>query len=451
MGLAPKGYRHRLIEGELIDNLRAFGGVSIEGPMWCGKTWLGLNAAESSFEVGGVDEYGQNNRELVETNVRIAMEGKEPHLIDEWQEVPKLWDAVRSDLDHNTGKGRYILTGSFMPRAKKPMHSGTGRIKRLRMRTMSLYESGDSSGEASLRGIVEGRAGIVSGSGTSLEHLVDLTMSGGWPGNLGLPYADRANSVKGYLESVISKASDMDGIHRRESNLWMAIRSLVRNESTLADVTKIHNDTGLPMGPGGPLMLDKGMASERTSLSYDTVADYLDVFDRLYLLDNQPAFDPGLRSSARVGKRVKRHLTDPSLGIAALNVGKERLTRDLNTYGFFFEAMCERDIGIYARSFGAEQYHYRDDSGTEVDSIVEMPDGSWAAIEIKLGANKIDEGAKSLLKFRDKMERHKARSVPCALCVVCGLADRAYMRDDGVYVAPITLLGPRGPTSTGLE
>lgn len=442
MGLAPEGYRHRLIEKELEDQLRAFGGVSIEGPMWCGKTWLGLNASESSFEIGAVDEYGQDNRELVDMNVHIAMDGKEPHLIDEWQEVPKIWDAVRSDLDRNPGKGRYILTGSSAPKVNRPVHSGTGRIKRLRMRTMSLYESGDSSGEVSLKDIIGGQAEDVSGGGTDLEHLVDLTVSGGWPGNLGLPYADRANSVKGYLESVIAKASELDGIHRKVSNLWMVMRSLARNESTLADITKIQNDTGIPIGPGIPLMLEEKMPADGAPISYDTVTDYIDVFSRLFLIDNQPAFDPNLRSSVRVGKRVKRHLTDPSLGIVALKVGKERLMKDLKTYGFFFEALCERDLGIYASSIGAEQYHYRDDSGTEVDSIIEMPDGNWAAIEIKLGANKIGEGAQSLLDFRDKMERHKARSVPCALCVVCGLADRAYMRDDGVYVVPITMLGP---------
>ena len=162
------------------------------------------------------------------------------------------------------------------------------------------------------------------------------------------------------------------------------------------------------MGPDYPLMLDGVIGTDRQPISYDTVADYLDVLDRLFLVDNQPAFDPNLRSSIRVGKRVKRHLTDQSLGIAALGVGKERLMKDLKTYGFFFEAMCERDLGIYARSFGAGQYHYRDDSGTEVDSIIEMPDGSYAAFEIKLGANRIEEGARSLLQFRDRMERHKA-------------------------------------------
>ena len=442
MGLAPKGYRHRVIEGELEDQLRAFGAVCIEGPMWCGKTWLGLNASNSSFEIGAIDEYGQDNRDLVDMNVHIAMEGNPPHLIDEWQEVPKLWDAVRSELDHNPGKGRYILTGSSSPKDKRPMHSGTGRIKHIRMRTMSLWESGESTGEISLNSIISGKAASNLKGGTTLEHLVDLTISGGWPGNIGLPYEDRTNSVRGYLESVVSKAANLDGIHRKESNLWMVMRSLARNESTLADVSKIHNDTGIPIGLGVPLILDEKTVAEETPLSYDTVADYIDVFSRLYLIDNQPAFDPNLRSSVRVGKRVKRHLTDPSLAIAALNVGKERLMKDLTTFGFFFEALCERDLDIYARSFGARQYHYRDDPGTEVDSIIEMPDGSYAAVEIKLGANKIDGAADDLLDFRSKMEKHEARSVPCALCVICGLSSHAYMRDDGVYVVPITMLRP---------
>ena len=442
MGLAPKGYRHRVIERELEEHLRAFGGVCIEGPMWCGKTWSGLNASNSSFEIGAIDEYGQDNRDLVDMNVHIAMEGDPPHLIDEWQEVPKLWDAVRSELDHNPGKGRYILTGSSFPKDNRPMHSGTGRIKHIRMRTMSLWESGESTGEISLNSIISGTAARNLKGGTTLEHLVDLTMSGGWPGNIGLPYEDRINSVRGYLESVVSKATNLDGIRRKESNLWMVMRSLARNESTLANISKIHNDTGIPIGPGVPLILDEKMVAEETPLSYDTVADYIDVFSRLYLIDNQPAFDPNLRSSVRVGKRVKRHLTDPSLAIAALNVGKERLMKDLTTFGFFFEALCERDLDIYARSFGARQYHYRDDPGTEVDSIIEMPDGSYAAIEIKLGANKIDGAANDLLDFRTKMEKHEARSVPCALCVICGLSSHAYMRDDGVYVVPITMLRP---------
>lgn len=442
MGLVPEGYKHRLVEKELGDCLRAFGGVSIEGPMWCGKTWLGLNVSNSSFEVGGIDEYGQDNRDLVDMNVNIAMEGESPHLIDEWQEAPRIWDAVRSDIDRNPVKGRYVLTGSSTPKVNRPMHSGTGRIKHLRMRTMSLYESGDSTGEVSLRSILSGGPEEIMKGGTTLEHLVDLTMSGGWPGNIGVPYKDRFNSVRGYLESVIMKASNLDGIRRKESNLWMVMRSLARNESTMAAITKIHNDTGVPMGPDVPIMLDEAITVEEKPLSYDTVADYIDVFNRLFLIDDQPAFDPNIRSSIRVGKAVKRHLTDPSLGIAALKIGKERLMKDLNTYGFFFEAMCERDLDIYARSLGATQYHYRDDSGTEVDSIIEMPDGRWIAIEVKLGAKKIDEGAKSLLKFKRKMERHKAHSVPDALCVVCGLSNRAYMRDDGVYVVPVTMLRP---------
>ena len=441
MGIAPSGYKHRLIEKDLEDSLRVFGGVSIEGPMWCGKTWLGLNASESSFEIGSTDEYGQDNRDLVSMNVRLAMDGKQPHLIDEWQEVPKIWDAVRFDIDHNPGKGKYILTGSSVPKIEKPMHCGAGRIKRCRMRTMSLFESGDSTGEVSLKDIICGIAGFYSGSGIDLERLVDLTMAGGWPGTLGLSYSERAESVKTYLESFIAKASVLEGIYRKDQNLLTVFRSLARNESTVAEVTKIHNDTGVPIDRS-LLMLDTKVPADKTPLSYDTVSSYIDVFDRLYLIEDQPAFDPHLRSSIKVGKRVKRHLTDPSLGIAALNIGKERLMKDLRTYGFFFEAMCERDLSIYAHSFGAEQYHYRDDSGTEVDSVIEMADGRWAAIEIKLSADRVDEGAGSLLKFRKKMEKHNAGSLPCALCVVCGLANHAYLRDDGVYVVPITMLRP---------
>ncbi len=403
MGLTPKGYKHRLVEDELKKQLRAFGGVSIEGPKWCSKTWLGLSASNSSFIVGDIDEYGQDNRELAKTNAHIAMKGEPPHLIDEWQEIPRLWDTVRSYIDRDSAKGRYVLTGSSTPKKDRPLHSGTGRIKRLRIRTMSLYESGDSEGSVSLNDIIMGKTPDMAAGGTNLKHIVVLIISGGWPSNLGMPYEDRASSVIGYLESMISMASNLDGIRRKESNLWMVMRSLARNECTLAPGTKIHNDTGIPLDGNTPLMLDRHIEAPAAPLSYDTVADYVNVFDRLFLIDNQPAFDPNLRSSVRVGRTVKRHLADPSLGIATLGIGKERLLKNLNACGFFFESMCERNLDIYSRSLGAKLFRYRDDSGMEVDSIVEMPDGRWGAFEIKLGAGRIDEAAENLLKFRSRM------------------------------------------------
>lgn len=441
MALTQEGYRHRLIEGRLESCLRAFGGVSIEGPKWCGKTWVGLNASESAFMMGGSDEFGQSNKELALMNLNNALDGDPPHLIDEWQEIPVIWDAVRSRLDKTHSKGLYVLTGSSTPKKNKPVHSGAGRIKHLRLRPMSLFESGDSSGEVSLKDILEGEDIGIHRAGITLERLTELAVVGGWPGNMGLPYEERVESVRGYLESTIGSAAEMDGIHRDEAKLWLVMRSLARNECTLASAVKIQGDTRIPLNAKdilAPPVSDEGGAGP---VSHNTVGDYLDVFDRLYLRDDQPAFDPLLKSSARVGKTAKRHLADPSLAIAALNVGKERLMKDLKTFGCFFESLCERDLRIYAESLGGQLFHYRDDSGREIDAVIEMPDGNWSAFEIRLGAHKIGDAAESLKKISSVMEKHGGNA-PKTLCVICGLTEHAYRRDDGVYVVPITMLGP---------
>ena len=220
------------------------------------------------------------------------------------------------------------------------------------------------------------------------------------------------------------------------------MRSLARNECTLASNKKIHNDTGVPLGEDMPLILSKSMPDSIGEISYDTVSDYLDIFDRLFLIDNQIAFDPNLKSSVRVGKVSKRHLVDPALAIAALGASKERLMKDLNAFGFFFESLCERDLRIYAETMGAGLFHYRDDSGREVDAIVELPDGRWGAFEIKLGANQIEDAAKNLLDFRKSLEKHGASRIPDVLCVICGLTEYSYLRNDGVYVVAVTVLGP---------
>ncbi|MGN0098871.1 MAG: ATP-binding protein [Candidatus Methanomethylophilaceae archaeon] len=441
-------YRNRLAEEEMERALRSFGAVCIVGPKWCGKTWMGIHGSKSQYILGEVNEFGVSKKDLAQSNIRIAMDGEEPHLIDEWQEVPQLWDAIRSDIDSRGVKGAYILTGSATPKVKKskgekkPVHSGTGRIVRVHMYTMSLYESGDSTGSISLKSLMESESIKPINEGTDLDHLIDLVISGGWPGVLDLEQDDRAYAVRGYLESVIKDACNLDDVRRKESVFWLIVRSLARNECTLASLSKIHNDTGVPLERNGPLMLEGLESDLKPPMSYDTVTDYVDVLDRLYLIEDQPAFDLNLRSSVRVGKTSKRHLTDPSLAIAALNVGKERLKNDLTTFGFFFESMCERDLRIYAHSIDAELFHYRDSSGMEVDAIIEMKDGTWGAFEIKLGANRIEEAAENLLKFRNMLEKRGASRMPSVLCVICGLTQYAYRRDDGVYVVPITSLRP---------
>ncbi len=432
MSLRPNGYRPRLIEKEIMDSLEAFGAVSVEGPKWCGKTWVGLNLSNSAYMMGDTNEYGTSNKDLAETNIRIALEGSAPHLIDEWQEIPRIWDVIRSEIDRNRSIGQFLLTGSSTPKEKKAVHSGTGRIRHMSIRTMSLYESGDSVGTVSLSDIMNGRDIGISENNVDLNTLIGSIIGGGWPGNIGLPLDVKRRRVDGYLESIIEDASSMDGIRRKKERLWSVVRSLARNESTLATNDRIHKDTGIPIN-------DAADGSVPT-ISYNTVMDYLDVLDRLHLIENQPAFDPNIRSSSRVGKAVKRHLTDPSLAVAALKIDNERLMNDLRTLGLLFESLCERDLQIYSRTIGGNLFHYRDSRGEEIDAVVEMPDGRWGAFEIKLGGNQVDEAAKNLIRIGERM--NAGGNGPSVLCVICGLMDRAYRREDGVYVVPITTLRP---------
>lgn len=440
MALTPEKYRPRLAEHELSVLLQTFGAVCIEGPKWCGKTWIGLNSSNSAFMIGDINEYGQGNKELAEMNLGLALVGEKPHLIDEWQDVPKVWDAVRSQVDRSGAKGQFILTGSSSPKHFKPQHSGTGRIAHLRIRTLSLYESGESTGSVSLSKILKNESIGIIRNPVSLEMLAESILSGGWPANLELPYELRTKSIRAYLDSILLDASVFDGKTRRLEGIRLVFNSLARNECTLASNTKIHSDTGIPLGDGTKEVSES--KNEKSHVSYDSVIEYIDVLDRLFLINNQPAFDPNIKSSVRVGKTVKRHLVDPSLAAAALGLSKEHLMKDLKVFGCLFESLCERDLQIYASDLGGKLYHYRDDSGMEVDAVVESADGSWAAFEIKLGANKIDEAAENLKKFREKMEKHNADSLPSVLCVICGLTEYSYVREDGVWVVSINSLGP---------
>ena len=353
------------------------------------------------------------------------MVGDSPHLIDEWQEVPQIWDSVRSDLDSHPGHGRYILTGSSVPRREEYIHSGTGRIAKLRMRTMTLYETGDSDGSVSLRELMLGKLEMSEKRDVELEQLVDFVVRGGWPAALGVDPEDYGLIPREYIESAIEDACRLDGKQRDREKMTMLIKSLSRNESTV-----VSNET-----------VKNGMRSyDDESISNDTYYDYSDCLDRIHLLEDTPSFKANFRSNVRIGKKPKRHLTDVSLAVAALGLNHKKLMGDLNTFGFMFESLCEHDLQIYAECAGGSLYHYRDDSGREVDAIVESEDGSWDTFEIKLGAGQIDDAAEHLLRMRDVFESRG--NSPCVLCVISGLSNWAYQRPDGVFVVPITSLGP---------
>ncbi len=417
-------YKKRVIDSLVEKYLKIFGAICIEGPKWCGKTWTSSYHSKSEFLIGNPDNNFQN-RSLAELSPSLVLEGDTPRLLDEWQEVPPIWDAVRYIVDQRSEKGQFILTGSSTPKRKGIFHSGAGRIGKLRMRTMSLYESGDSSGKVSLSDVCQGKINPVMTGEVHLRDLAGYIVRGGWPGNLDVPIENASILPQSYIDAILDDDTQrMDGKKYDVSKMRLLLRSLARNESTTATNKKLMKDI-------------KEVDDE--SVDYDTIATYLDVFTRLFLVDNQQPFSKNIRSSVRVKQAEKRHLCDPALACALLKVTPERLIGDLETFGFLFEAMCERDLKIYAQSFDANVYHYQDYLNREIDAVIELPDGRWSAFEMKLGANQIDKAAASLINIRDSISKDGGK-VPSVLCVICGMSNAAYVRPDGVVVIPITAL-----------
>lgn len=420
-----QGYRPRLIDRQVCEYLSTFGAVCIEGPKWCGKTWTASFHAKSEIYIGNPANNFQN-RQLAELSPALVLEGEPPRLIDEWQEVPPLWDAVRYHVDQSGKKGQFILTGSATPNHKGILHSGAGRIAKLRMRPMSLYESGDSCGKVSLEKLCHGELDAALTGEVDLKNLIELIIRGGWPGSIGLPIERAALLPTEYLNAVVDDdVYRIDGVKRDTSKMRLLLRSLARNESATVTNKTLKNDV-------------KSMDDE--DIDANTVASYLDIFKRLFITDNQPPFSANIRSSVRLKQAEKRHFADPSLACALLKATPSGLLGDLETLGFLFEALCERDLRIYAESFGASLYHYQDYKNQEIDAVIELPDGQWSAFEIKLGANQIDTAAASLLEIKRQIEEEPKGKPPVALCVLCGMSNATYRRPDGVYVVPITAL-----------
>ena len=424
--LTPEQYRPRVVDRAISESLEVFGGVCVEGPKWCGKTWAALNAAESVYYVGD-PAGGFQNRRMAEIDPSVTLVGDAPHLIDEWQEVPGIWDAVRFEVDRGGSKGRYLLSGSSTPPQKGVMHTGTGRISTIRMFPMTLSESGDSSAAVSFSSLFERSVSMTPTGEVPLSALADLIIRGGWPGNIGAAPARSSLAPRSYIEQVAeSDASRLDGRVRDPHKMMLLLRSLARNESTLASNATLRRDI---------------REFDDDDISDNTISEYLAVLHRVFAIYEQPAFNPRMRSSVRVGKKPKRHLADPSLAAAALNLTRDRLMGDLETFGFLFESLCERDLAVYAAASGGKLFHYRDGLNREIDAVVELADGRWGAFEIKLGANQIDAAADSLLSLKRDMESDPRAVPPEILVVICGLSSFAYTRPDGVMVVPITALG----------
>ena len=426
MKLTKDGYKIRLIDKTIDENLKFFGAISIEEPKWCGKTWTSLNHANS---VVYLNNTADNFREkhLAEMDVNLILDKESPQLIDEWQEVPEIWDAVRFKCDQDNKKGKYILTGSATPISNKIHHSGAGRICKMKMYTMSLYESGDSSGDVSLKDLFDNKVTNKLLEKIELRQLAELIVRGGWPESINLNINGAMRITRSYIDAVLDKdIIEIDGVNRDKGKMEMLLRSLARNESTISSNNLLIRD------------ISDDVTYDEVNISRNTVIDYLNVLDRLHLIENQKSFMYKIRSKSNVGKNFKRHFTDPSLGCAILNITPEKLINDLETFGLYFEALVERDLRIYAESIGAKLYHYRDNNtGLEIDSVIEIADGEYGIIEIKLGSNKEEEAATNLKKFYDMAEIK-----PKFMCIICGLYNAVIKRPDGVYVLPITALKP---------
>lgn len=425
MSLRKEEYIERLVDKKIEEYLAIFGAVSIEGPKWCGKTWASLNHANS---VVLLDE--DEIKEKAKLSLDLVLNDERPELIDEWNLIPEIWDAVRRKCDDTIKKGNYILTCSKKLTDKEQKerihHSGAGRIGKIQMYTMSLYESGDSTGKVSILDMLNGNFENKLNDKISLEKIANLIIRGGWPSNINIP-EDKVNILpKSYIEAILDKDIN-DDKKRDKGKMNMLLKSLARNETTLASKNTLLKD------------IEEYASKNEAIESRITIDDYLDVLNRLHIIDNQDAYNENYRSPERVGKSVKRHFTDPSLACACLDLTKDKLINDLKTFGFMFEALVERDLRIYIDYLDGKLYHFRDNvTGLEVDSILEFSDGEYAAIEIKLGFHQVEEAKQSLMNFYNNMTKK-----PKFMCVIVGYTDIiAKDPKTGIYIVPITALRP---------
>ena len=436
MSLTPEGYVPRLLQDKLAFYLQTFGAVEVRGPKWCGKTWLSLSQAGSVVHLDDADV-----RRAVEVNHALALAGEAPHLIDEWQEVPDIWDDVRRAVDASgSAAGTFILTGSSRPSGKEQArHSGAGRIARLNLQPMSLYELGLSDGSASLSALLKGEGISDKPVQTSLGTIAHAICQGGWPGAIGR--SERAARIipTQYIEALCDPSARLKEEGIQPDVLRRVLVALARNEGGSPSMATLSADVS--MGEGG----DAG--TDASAPSAQILERYLSYLREQYLVRDLRGWDAPVRARARVRSRPKRYLVDPSLSAALLGFDEERLQWDAQAFGLMFESLCMRDIATYLEASTdlptPSMYYYRDSYGLEVDCIVELADGTWAGIEMKLSASKEDQAANSLLRLRDKVRANPAarNPEPAFLAVLVGDAPFMYRRADGVDVIPITCLG----------
>ncbi|TPF79301.1 MULTISPECIES: ATP-binding protein [unclassified Bifidobacterium] len=422
-------YLPRIYDALLRKRLSAKGAVLVEGPKWCGKTTTCEQIAASALYMTDPTQRAQNML-FAETQPSFLLEGSTPRLIDEWQLAPQLWDAVRFEVDQRNAFGQFLLTGSSVPpNLSNIAHTGTGRIARMRMRPMSLFESGDSTGTTSLAALFAEGTLQPAHSGTTIEHLAFLLCRGGWPRAVSIPQDDTAlQQAVDYLDAVTeSDISRVDDVERDPHLARRLLRSYARMESSQTSIAQITADVA---------------ANDESGPSTKTVQSYLRALEKIFVIEDMPAWNPNLRSKTAIRSADTRHFVDPSIAAAALGVNPQGILRDLETFGLLFEGMCIRDLRVYADALGGQVFHYRDKTGLECDAVVHLRDGRYGLIEVKLGGDKLtNEGASNLLKLAGRLDTSKM-SEPSFLMVLTGTGAYSFTRPDGVIVAPITTLRP---------
>ena len=420
-------YRPRLTDNILARKLKGKGAVLIQGPKWCGKTTTAEQMSKSILYMSKPEDVKAN---LMAADIQPSklLEGKTPRLIDEWQIAPKLWDAVRFEVDHRNKTGQFILTGSAVPPDNDEIfHTGTGRFAWIKMRPMTLFESGESTGEISLKELFKQPEKILAQNKLDdLSKLAFLICRGGWPGAIDMEDDIALEQAFDYFDAIVnSDISRVDNVQRDSERAKRLMKSYARHQGTQIANTVIRDDI---------------LANDAESLTEDTVYAYTNALRKIFVIEDMPAWNPNLRSKTAIRTSDTRYFIDPSIATASLGLGPEDLIKDLNTMGLFFETLCVRDLRVYAESLDGQVYHYRDKSGLECDTVIHLRNGSFGLIEIKLGGDTlIEEGAQNLKKFSAKIDTKKMKE-PSFLMVLTGTGKFAYRREDGVYVVPVGCL-----------
>jgi len=417
-------YRNRIADRVLVNKLEAKGAVLIEGPKWCGKTTTATQVSGSVIfmqDPAKRDQY----RKMAEINPSLLLEGDTPRLIDEWQLAPQLWDAVRFEVDRRDTFNQFILTGSSVPVLDwSTSHTGTGRISRMIMRPMSLFESGESNGTISLESLFDKEFEVETRSLIDIRQVAYLLCRGGWPKALDQSERIALLQARDYYDAVVeSDISAVDGVYRNPQRVKLLMRSFARFIASDAKITQIRSDM---------------VVNDSDSLSEDTIQSYITALKRIFVVEDLPAWSPNLRSKTAIRTSDTRHFVDPSIAAASLGIGPNDLLNDLNTMGLLFESLCVRDLRVYAEALDGSVYHYRDKSGLECDAIIHLRNGSYALIEVKLGGREIDIAANNLLRLADNIDTSRMKA-PAFMMILTG-TEFAYKREDGVYVIPIGCL-----------